>query len=346
MAVTVKIEDKSKKTTKGAVVEAAPAALTDYAAPGEHTESLKMFLIWVLCMLVLCVGLSSNIITQPFGIGITIWWFVSVFIYFFLAPRILLRRLRMHGPEYELTTQKNPRLKALVTKGSAMLGVSPPETFLVDEGTSQIRILGRKDPYFMIVTQTAVDALEPPELDCLALRALAHARMGHVRRLMMLQFLNDTPPTARMLVWPVGFYATLLMINWRWLADQTADRVVLLLIKNHKLLTSAILKQYAVSDPEMQQYKVTTQDVDNYIKQAGFIGMEGTEISTQYKLGAAIQGNPFLEDRIRALSEWSRSPEYQEAINKLAEARSGKSATGRAPAAPSASGSHPAPVKK
>lgn len=325
MPVTVQIEDRAKKAAVGS---APPAALGDYVEPGERGEGLKALLIWLLSILVVSAVLSIWEGTRPFAIGLFAWWLLSLIGYFILAPLLVLRRLRMHGSEYEITAKKYPRLKTLLVKGSAMLGISEPEAFLVAEGISQVRLLGRKDPHFIVITQATCDLLQGPELDCLILRALVHARQGHGARLMLLQFLNDTPAAARMIVWPIAFYGFLLQFFWLDLAHKTTDRIALLLIKNPKLLTSALLKQHVATDPIMQGNNVTARDVDNFIRQEGNIGMAGTEISTQYKMGSAIHENPYLEERIHAISGWAKSPEFAEALKKLAETKAGKTPTG------------------
>ncbi|MDF2441764.1 MAG: hypothetical protein JWN98_2748 [Abditibacteriota bacterium] len=324
MPVTVQIEDRVKKTA-GATP---PAELGDYVEPSERGEGLKALLIWLLSILVVSAVLSIAEGSRPFGIGVFVWWLVSVFAYFIVAPRLVLRRLRMHGAEYEITAKKYPRLKTLLSKASTLLGVSEPESFLASEGVSQVRLMGRKDPYFLVITQATCELLQGPELDCLVLRSLVQARQGHGARLMLLQFLNDTPSAVRLLVWPVALYGFLLRTFWLDLAERTADRISLLLIKNPKLLTSALLKQHVATDPIMQANDITARDVDNFIRQEGNIGMAGTEISTQYKMGSAIHENPYLEDRLQAISNWAKSPEFTEALKKLAETKAGKTPTG------------------
>ena len=337
MAVTYKIEDKAKKQI---IAAGPPPDLADYELAGERSEGTKAFIIWMLFILIASIGLSVNPYTMGFGIGIFVWWLLSCIVYFMIAPRMVLRRLRMHGAEYEITAKKQPRLKTLLAKASAMLGLGEPEGFLVNEQIPQIRILGGKNNSFIVITQGAVDLLQPSELDTLVLRCLVHARQGHVRRLMLLQFVNDTPPAVRIFAWPVVLYARMLSFNWHDMAAQTADRLTLLLMKNHKLLLSALLKLHASTDPIMQASNITPQDVDNYIRQGSFIGLEGAEISTQYRIGSAVHENPYLEERMQALNRWADSDEYDAALEKLAAARAGKtptvdtSANGAAGAAP------------
>jgi len=318
MPVTVKIQNKEKPAEK-----VQPAQLSDYVLPDQRSEGLKAFLLWLLIIALLSLAPAFVEATRGIGIGVFIWWLASLIIYFVLAPLMVRRRLRMHGDEYALA-KRNPRLKTLLSKGSGLVGITEPEAFLVNEVTPQIRILGRKDPYFVIITQAVVDLVTPSELDCLVLRALVHARQGHVRRLMLMQFVNDTPGALRLLVWPGWLYAGMLRMRWLELAETTADRLTLLLVKNHKLLLSALLKLHVATDPLMQESKVTIADVDNFIKQGDVIGLEGTEISTQYKMGQAIHENPYLEERMQMLADWAKSPEFNAAMEKLAQARTAR----------------------
>jgi hypothetical protein len=315
MAVTVKIEDRNKSS-------AAPVPdLSDYVVPGERGEGTKSFLVWFILMLVFS---AVPVVIDPIiGIGIFAWWVLASFAYFIMRPRMELRRLRMHGTEFLITSKKHPRVKTLLSKGSAMIGVSEPEGFLTDENVSRVNVIGGQP--FIVVARGAADLLLPPELDCLALRCLVHIRLNHVRRLTLLQFLGDTPPAVRILAWPVVLYGSLLRLNWQDMAEQSADRLTLLLVKNPKLLMSSILKQFASCDPAMQAQGITVEDVDKYIKQGGLIGNSGVEISTQYKIGSAIQDNPFLDARMHELTAWVNSPEYVEALQKMA-ARNNKAA--------------------
>ena len=319
MSVTVKIENKERRQV--APNAPPPAQLSDYAVPSERSEGFKALLIWFLTMVVICGLPFGHPATQPIAMGLTAWWFLSVFAYYVLGPRMVLRRLRLHGAEFEINSRKTPRLKTVLAKGSALLGISEPEGFVPDDLSPQVRILGRKDPYFFLATQGACNLLTPPELDCLALRCLVHGRQGHVARLMLIQFLIATPAPVRLLVWPVNFYSMLLQLSWSEMAQQTADRLTLLLLRDQKLLLRAILKMHSIHDPIMIEAEITPEDVEAYVNQAGRISMEGKEISTQYKLGSAISANPFLEERLHALHEWARSEEYQRALQKLAEAR-------------------------
>jgi len=322
MPVTVKIEDKAKK--QAAQTIAAAPDLSDYAAQDEVSEGKKAFLIWFIAMLLLSVVLAAVPNMQIVGMVILVWWIASSAAYFIFAPRAMRRRLEEQGSEIRIAAKNQPRLHTLLSKGSAMIGVTEPAGFLVDEPFSQVRILnsGKANENFVIITQAACDLLQPPELDCLVIRALIHARQNHVRRLMIVQILADTPPLMRVLAWPVAFYANLLRMSWSDLAEQTADRLALLVIKHEKLLMSALLKQFSSSDPLMRENNVTTEEIDSYISQGGKIDMTGSTVSTDYKIGSSIQANPYLEERVNALRLWAGSKEFRAALQKLAEAKS------------------------
>lgn len=328
MAVTVNTAQKPKQSKTAS--SAPPVDLSDYAVSTEKSEGTRMLLIWVLSIIAACAVLAiiPGGVTQPFAIGIFAWWLLASIGYLFIAPRLVLRRLRSHGSEYVISSKKSPRLKTMLSKGSALIGIGEPEGYLVPDTVSQVRVAG--PPPFLLVSQGACDTLSAAEIDCLALRSLIHIRQGHARRIAMLKFLQDTPPAARILVWPIGFYGALLRVAWSELADQTADRLTLLLVKNHKLVLSSILKQHTATDPLMQDADVTVEDIDAYVRQSGSIGLKGSEISTQYKIGSAISNNPYLRARLEALSGFARSSEYAEAVEKLTNAR-----TGATPAAPS-----------
>lgn len=312
MAVTLKIEEKKKK------VDAAPAPdLSDFVAEGERGEGTKAFLIWFILMLLGSVILALVPVqaVKPIGIAVGAWWLLSSVGYFFLAPFLVLRRLRLDESS-RITSRTQPRLANAIAKGSTILGVPEPEAYLLQEGISQVKILGAA-PQFITITQAATELLSPNELDALILRALVHSRENHVRRLSMLQFLGDTPAAARILVWPMSFYAALLNMAWHELAEQTADRLALIILRNPKVFMAAMLKQLAESDPQMREIGVTAADVDAYIQQDGVIDAAGHSVSTQYKIGSAIGDNPYIEARISAFNEWAKSPEFQTALAKM-----------------------------
>src|SRR5581483_11750508 len=123
MAVTVKIKDKTVKPKSPDAPP--PAELSDYVLPESRSEGIKMLLLWLLFI---AIGSSLAFVPMTVGIGtgIFLWWIAASIAYFFIAPRVVQRRLRMHGEELVLTAAKNPRLHGVVTKASSILGIDIP----------------------------------------------------------------------------------------------------------------------------------------------------------------------------------------------------------------------------
>ena len=315
MPVTVKIEKRDENVLP-------PATLDDFEHSNEQREGWKAFGLWMLFIFVLVAGLYANPTTRVTGILVLVWWLSCCAWYFYFAPKELIKQLRAQQSDRLISAQTNPHLCDVLNKGAALLGVAAPETYLLPDGSPQIRAY--HPPAFLTLTQSAVELVEPTELDCLILRQLMHFRQKHVARLMLINLLRDAPTPLRILSWPVGLYAFFLRMWWIDLAEQSADRLTLLIVKNHKVISSALLKQYAATDVTMSEYKITSGDVDSYMAQNGLISFEGQAISTQYRLGQAIRENPYLDERLHALSNYAQSEEFKIAVQRLADARAKK----------------------
>ena len=325
MAVTVKIDDKKKvkKTSKAAPSQVqAAASLDDYTLPKEKKSGIIVFLTWIGLMTLFSVPWLFNENTQPIGQGMLAWWFLSTAGYMFVWPMMIVRRLRVQGAEAAIDASTQPRLHALLVRASGLLGVDVPEAFLEAEGSPRVYVL----PRAVLVRAAANKMMEPGEINCLVVRGLVMMRQRQARRFALLRLVDDSPKIVRFLVWPVGLYALLLRNQWVPHAHETTDRLALLLVNNESLLISAILKEYAATDANMQEMNITTGDVTNWINQAGHIGMAGEEISTQYKLGRAIHEDPELEHRLLVLQEWAKSEKFRDAVAELKKGRSSSTA--------------------
>jgi len=313
MASTVTIPDRARG--------ASAASLDDFALPRQKSEGSRAFFIWLGIMATACVLLAAIEATRGVAIGVAIWWLLCVWGFFILGPFLLRRRLFGLGDRARVTSHRQPRLKTLISKASPLLGIGEPVAFVEDDDSGRVRIIGRANPYLLSVSRHAQEEVSEEEMDVLVLRELMHARQNHGARLTMLALLNEIPPIARILVWPIALYGSLLRGGWLDAAQQSADRLSLLLKPDAKLLQAAILKQQVLTNPMMQERKITSSDVDNFLRNKGPMNLEGAEITTQYKLGTAIHENISLEERIVAINAWARSPEFAQAVQKLREGR-------------------------
>ena len=173
-------------------------------------------------------------------------------------------------------------------------------------------------PHWIAVGQGATRDLEPPELDCLALRCLVHARLGHVARLDLINRVRQMPSAQRLLVWPISLYASLLHALWLAHAESNADRLALLLVKNPKLVMSALLKDFVSHHNLLRAKGVGFDDVETHLKSGGLLEKSGAQMSAQYALGNALREDAAFNARLNALTTWVNSPEYVSALETLA----------------------------
>ena len=317
MPVIVNIPDRNLQAVSA-------SELGDYADPREKKEGTRALLIWLAIIFGIAGFFAIWEATRQISVILLVWWLACVLGFFVLAPAFVKRRLSAPTGGEAVTSRTQPRLKTLLTKGSAMLGIKEPAAFIEKAGDFRLQMFGRKNANFFVVSKTAQETLSDAELNLLTIRALIQARENHVARLNLLAFLNQLQPILRLLCWPAALYGTLLRLGWMDAAHQSADRMVLLLKPDEKLLMAAVLKQHLAGDPVMQMKNITNQDVDNFLRQGGVLLLEGSEVSTTYKLGSALHDNSALEERIHAISHWVKAPEFQEATQKLAAARQKK----------------------
>ena len=310
--------DKPKRGAKGEPStprEAAIAAATD---PQEKRAGFIAFGVWIGLLAALCLTWFIWPSTQTIGTLMVAWSVISILAFVLIAPTRDLGPLRKE-PKALVSSKVRAGLKGVLGKVASLLNVAEPPAFVDEKAEApRLRIL----PGALIAGEPIWKQLTENEVNALAVRGLAHQRLGHARRLAIIDAFDSLPsPLFKFLAWPVWIYVELLQTIWLQHALRSADRIALLVVRNFGLLLSAIVKEKAANDVQMQELGVQSSDVANWVAQRGHIGMEGKEISTQYKLGRAIHENPPFEKRILSLQEWSATPEYEKAVEQLAKRR-------------------------
>jgi hypothetical protein len=284
-------------------------ALQSYALPQAQASGVRAFWIWVVLMAAL-VGIFYAIeALRTLAWVVLLWWAVSAIVVFWVMPATELRTLRSRGVEYSINARQHPRLKTLLSKGSVMVGVREPEGYVRGGNELLVHMAGRA-PVYLVVGQGALNELPPPELDCLTLRALVQNSLGQTTRVDALRHMSAMSKLLRLAVWPLGLYASLLRAMWQAPAESSADRLTLLLVKNPKLLMSALVKEFVSSQSALQTQGVTLAEAENYVRQGGLISNTGEQISSQFRIGIAIRENAAFDARLRALTRYINSPEY------------------------------------
>ncbi len=317
MPITVSTKAPTSSKSKGAptpLEEAVQAAVL----PQDKQMGLVALAVWLVSLAFLCGIWWINPDTfLPFAIGMPIWALAVICAYLLFGPKFLVGRIRSQGAGSTVSASNKPALKNLLSRASPLLAIKEPAALLVEKEAPRARVW----PTAILFNKPLFGVMDDSEASVLAVRGLAHQKLGHARRLALLDLIDQTPTASKPLVWPAVLYARFLRQFWLPHAHQSADRLALLLIRNPRLMLSAILKEYAATDSGMQDLSVTSEDVTNWISQKGHIGMKGEEISTQYKLGRAIHEAPILEERIQELQKWNDSPEFKAAVEKLASAK-------------------------
>jgi hypothetical protein len=378
MAVTLKIEDKSSPAPSKKGPKSGPNAtgLDAYALERDNKNGLIALGTWLGILALLCAPWWISEVTRTtFGIGMPLWCLFSILVVMFMAPGMIVKKIRQSGKGAIISSQNQAPVKSLIGKASKILAIAEPDALIESPalppipapkkekakrkpkappkpepteeelGRFKSLIRGAKEvasetlkreekpqvviknlgapsvrpiPGAVLIHKDAFTSLEPAEISALLMRALVDHRQGHARRLFVLDFIDTVQPrTMLYLVWPVALYAKLLRSIWLPTALQNTDRIAMLLVKNPNLMLSAILKDHAARDYNMQEMNVSTQDVSNWVNQRGHIGGSGEEISTQYKLGRAIHEDQPLEERLHKLQAWAKSAEFTAALEKL-----------------------------
>ncbi len=293
-------------------------AINACLAPQEKQMGQLSLGLWLALLVFACgIWFINREAFLPFIIGMPLWCLSSIGAYLVFGPNYLMGKLRGLGSSAAITSSNKPLLKNMLVKACPVLSIREPRAFLADKAAPRARVW----PLALVFNNPLFSVMDEGEASVLLIRGLAHQKLGHARRLALLDLLDQTPTVSKFLVWPVMLYARFLRGFWLSHAQKSADRLALLLIRNPSLLMSAVLKEFAANDQQMQELSVTSEDVTNWISQKGHIGMKGEEISTQYKLGRAIHESPVLEERIQDLQRWSQTSEFKEAVEKLAGAR-------------------------
>ena len=320
MPVTLEIKDRSQvqRGSKGAPTPPEQAIIAAIDIEEKRKGELALAL-WLGALVLACAPwYFISEATLPFAIGMPIWCVAAIVGFVLLAPRLALGPLEKN-PKARVSSKNRAGLKNVLGKVAPILGQNEPEVFVdANSPDATLRVfLGH-----LIVNEPLFGLMNESEVNVLAVRGVAHQRLGHARRLALMDTMDRLPsPLFKFLVWPVWIYTKLLDALWIHHAQQSADRVALLVIRNHSLMLSAIVKEKAANDAAMQELGVQSSDVTNWVTQKGHIGMEGKEISTQYKLGRAIHENPPFERRVLRLQKWSTSKEFEAAVEQLAKRR-------------------------
>jgi len=204
-----------------------------------------------------------------------------------------------------------PDIYKLLCDAASLLQVEVPELYIRQDPVPNaytLAITGRKP--FIVMHTSLIDTLSPAEVQCVLAHELGHLKCNHGLWL----------TTANLLA--LGAISLLPMISstiqesfLRWLrsAELTCDRAALVVVQDHKIVISTLMK-LAGGSPTLSQ----RLNVDAFIKQA-----KSYDEATSSPLGWYIRNaqvsqltHPLPVMRAREIEQWSRSPDYKKLLKR------------------------------
>lgn len=307
MAVKVRIE-KKRPTLKA----------EDYAVPGDRSGRQTAYITFLVLSLFI-IGIPTALALQDqrkwITAGVCIAWvIVPWWIYFVNLPRRYRSKI---GLKNRAMPTHYPEIRDLVAQQCRIVGIKEPEVFIFqDEENGWIQTISGGRPYIVFTTKL-LQMLKPKEFACAMLRELGRIKSGHARVRSLLHFLNKTPRFLRgLFAMPVWFLGYILWQNWEDDAEDTLDRLVLVLTRDARLCASTILKMEIEKNPVVN---VSAEEVEDYLGQQDPIKASAVEVSAHFKMGTTVQQNPELFERLKGLIAVTQSKEYKELIGKMDE---------------------------
>ena len=304
--------------------------LKAYAYPGLVVQKFQSLAVAGLPVLILGMVLLYSGVTAPgptedapgrggsvlyFGTGLIAWLGLSWLIAWRCCTAGDRSRIKKAGLKAKVMANNMPEIKSLVSEHCKAVGVKEPETYVMEEENSRVRILGGGKP-ILVISSNMQELLKPEEFQCAVFRALAELRAGAVGLKSWVRFMRETSQILRICLFPAHAVAYLLQQNWDLMADVTTDRL-LLITTRHARLCLATIMHLAVEDSPLAQIDHT--DVEAYLQKRDGVQATTEGVSTHFKMGTGLQTVPGLNERIQEFIKYSASDEYKELIGKIDE---------------------------
>ena len=318
--------------------------LDDFRHPEDvrmHRKALiETLVIWVLMIgFVTLFGTFFGKEKKPLIYGIIAavaagWVLLSVF-YFLVIARSGERR-----EETELRKQQKRDAMADAEEAAAVkgledyargvarsLGASVSAVVLAD-GPPEARTAGRT----IVLTRSLRQQLGPQDVEGAIARQVGHLRAKHANPTRLEQRIERLDPIMRYsLALPVTILAHRLA-TWVPYAERSADRAAQVMVQNHRVCGSAIIKEaiaryggeiewretdgWETEDAD-EQRAVDTEELSAYLSREGELTLDAGDMTSHYRLGEFLRQHPDVRSRVGELAQFAASPEYRVAAAKL-----------------------------
>ncbi|HIE51086.1 MAG TPA: hypothetical protein EYP85_04950 [Armatimonadetes bacterium] len=285
----------------------------DYRGEAEESAFLQGIVIptviFVLPALVF-VGLKKyNLLLGWVG------WLVLSFILVALVIGQQRRRLIRQGLKIKVMPTNFPEIREVLQRFVRPLGLKEPEAYVVEEDSLELRTRGLRRPFFMVIPQRLRDLLSETEFQALLAREIGHVHARHVPLRSLALTLQTGNPILRLLGFPLFLYAFFLR-PWLEAIETTADRLALLLIRDHKVISAALLKLAVGNDPTSS---VEVAEIDEFISKGG-MEVRAEDVDAHYRMGVLRQKHEDLFARLYDLSTFESSQEARKSLQTILEA--------------------------
>ncbi|KPJ64648.1 hypothetical protein AMK68_01020 [candidate division KD3-62 bacterium DG_56] len=343
MAVRVRL-DRGKK-------EKAALTLDDFRHPQEvpaHRRALQEAVaIWVVMIgFVTLLGTFFGKQQKPLIFlilpAVAAGWILLSLLYFLVIARGSERRqeaeLRKEQKRGAMAGSPDAAaaraLEEAARNAGRSLGAGVSTVALVD-GPPEARLVGGA----VTVSRSLQEQLSPQEIACIIARQLGHLRAKHAN---LMGAADRVAGLDRLVRHSLALPITILLDRlraWTPYAERTADRAALVLTQNHKLCSSAIIKeaiaryggevvwrekdgwQFDEGFESSEERGIQTEELSAYLAREGELQLDSGDMTAHYRLGEFLRQHPDVHSRVAELAQFAASPEYRAAVEKAAPAK-------------------------
>jgi Zn-dependent protease with chaperone function len=220
----------------------------------------------------------------------------------------LFKKMGQHqllGNAVKVGPRQFPRIHGIAQTASDVLGITPPQVFIVNNPTINAATFGTNDDSFIVVHSALVDHYTDEELLTVIGHECGHIHNSHVAYLTALHYLTYM---AGVFVPWILQPALLALRTWSRRAEVTCDRAGMLVVKNKQAAERAISKLAVGSSKLYQEF-----DLDAFLEQHG----EGAEGIGKYM--EVFATHPWLPKRVLAMRVFAESRLYRDAVGEKSE---------------------------
>jgi Zn-dependent protease with chaperone function len=220
----------------------------------------------------------------------------------------LFKKMGQHqllGNAVKVSARQFPRIHHIARTAAEVLGIAPPQVFIVNNPTLNAATFGTNEDSFIVVHSALVDHYSEEELLTVIGHECGHIHNSHVAYLTALHYLTYM---AGVFVPWILQPALLALRTWSRRAEVTCDRAGMLVVKNKRAAERAISKLAVGSAKLYEEF-----NLDAFLEQHG----EGAEGIGKYM--EVFATHPWLPKRVLAMRVFAESRLYRDAVGERSE---------------------------